>query len=117
MTLTALRSAAPEFSLRFDKKDGLITSYRYKGVDLLERGPRPDFWRAPTNNDRGGWKDLNGRGPAPRSRDYRVWKDAGPLWQVKDVHVDKVDSATARIVVNADLPGVCVYLFRHLYRS
>ena len=97
--------SGPEFSLRLDKKDGLITAYRYKGVDLLERGPRPDFWRAPTNNDRGGWKDLTGRAPAPRNRDYRVWKDAGPLWQVKDVHVEKVDAATARVVVNAELPA------------
>ena len=37
-------------------------SYRYQGVTLLERGPRPDFWRAPTNNDRGAWKVFRQRG-------------------------------------------------------
>ena len=44
------------FSVRFDKKAGVITEYRYQGVTVLERGPVPDFWRAPTNNDRGAWK-------------------------------------------------------------
>ena len=39
--------------MRFDKRAGLLTEYRYKGMAVLERGPLPDFWRAPTNNDRG----------------------------------------------------------------
>ncbi|MGH9666658.1 MAG: glycoside hydrolase family 2 TIM barrel-domain containing protein, partial [Bryobacteraceae bacterium] len=51
----------PEFALRFDKRGGVIAQYRFRGVDLLQRGPRPDFWRAPTNNDRGAWKVLRNR--------------------------------------------------------
>ena len=49
------------FSLRFDKQLGVITSYAPKGTSLLERGPRPDFWRAPTDNDNGGLKTLRER--------------------------------------------------------
>ena len=58
-------SPGKRFSLRFDKKDGVIEQYRYKGVTLLERGPAPDFWRAPTNNDRGAWKVFNASGRSP----------------------------------------------------
>src|SRR5665811_2076119 len=62
------------FSVRFDKKAGLLTEYRYQGVTVLERGPVPDFWRAPTNNDRGAWKVFRTQAcllytsPSPRDR-------------------------------------------------
>jgi beta-galactosidase len=45
--------SGPDFEVRFDKKSGLLTSYRYKGTELLARGPEPNFWRAPTDNDFG----------------------------------------------------------------
>jgi len=46
-----------DFSLSIDKKTGVITSYKKKGKELLLNGfgPRPSFWRAPTDNDYG-WK-------------------------------------------------------------
>lgn len=90
--------SGPSFSLRFDKQAGVIASYRYKGVSLLERGPRPDFWRSPTENDRGARK---GGGVS-----LDVWHNAGPEWLVKDVHVEKIDDKSARITVAAALAGV-----------
>ena len=94
------------FSARFDKRAGVITSYRYKGVRLLERGPRPDFWRAPTDNDRGAWKNLCNRGAIRPENNIYVWQNAGPEWQVKDVRVERSGGNSAKIVVNADLPAV-----------
>lgn len=96
----------PEFSLRFDKNAGVITDYRYRSVTLIERGPRPDFWRAPTNNDRGAWKVFQQRAKADKSLDITLWKEAGPLWQVRDVRIQKVDDSSARVVVTAELPVV-----------
>ncbi len=46
-----------DFELTFDKQAGLITSFRSKGRALLERGPRLNFWRAPTENDLNTWGD------------------------------------------------------------
>src|ERR1019366_2253147 len=86
-----------------DKKDGVITQYRYKGVDLLERGPRPDFWRAPTNNDRGAWKVVRQRAQTDKSVDLELWRDAGPRWDVKEVRVEKLDDSSARVTVDAAL--------------
>jgi beta-galactosidase len=94
------------FSLRFDKKEGLITEYRYKGVTLLERGPRPDFWRAPTNNDRGAWKGFSARALTDKSLDIFLWREAGPRWDVKDARVEKLDDGAARVTVRSDLPVV-----------
>lgn len=41
------------FDLLFSKGKGGLVSYRYGGKELLKRIPRPNFWRAPTDNDRG----------------------------------------------------------------
>jgi beta-galactosidase len=45
------------FSLAIDSKSGLINSYKVNGNELLLNGfgPRPAFWRAPTDNDYG-WR-------------------------------------------------------------
>jgi beta-galactosidase len=106
------------FSMRFDKQAGLMTSYKYQGVTLLERGPAPDFWRAPTNNDRGAWKVFRERAASNKAQNIELWRDAGPRWVVKDVRVETVDDSTARVVVQADLPVVGAhYAIRYTIRG
>ena len=41
------------FSVRFSYAEGRMVSYRYCGQEMLKAGPMPNFWRAPTDNDRG----------------------------------------------------------------
>ena len=41
------------FGALFNDRVGGLISYRYGGVELLKSVPRPNFWRAPTDNDRG----------------------------------------------------------------
>lgn len=48
----------PEFSVLFSRQYGGIQSYRYGttadgGRDLLKSTPKPNFWHAPTSNERG----------------------------------------------------------------
>ena len=92
------------FSVRFDKQAGLITSYKSQGVTVLERGPAPDFWRAPTNNDRGAWKSIAEHGTPGAAMNIQLWRDVAPRWSVKDVHVETVNDSMARVLVKADLP-------------
>ena len=47
----AYRFQGKDFSLRIDKTTGLISSMEYFGEELLKASPRPNFWRAPTDND------------------------------------------------------------------
>ncbi len=56
------------FSVMFSREKGNITSYKYGGKEMLfGLGlPRPNFWRAPVENDRG--NNLAGR--------YAQWKIA-----------------------------------------
>lgn len=42
-----------EVQLVFSKRSGALTDYRFKGRSLLVKGPNPQFWRAPTDNDFG----------------------------------------------------------------
>ncbi len=43
------------FKVSFDKESGLITSYQWNGTEYLvnKAGPKPNFWRAPLDNDYG----------------------------------------------------------------
>lgn len=39
------------FSVKFDKSRGILTSFKSKETELLEKGPQLNFWRPPTDND------------------------------------------------------------------
>lgn len=54
-----------DFELTFDKKNGEISAYTFQGKKLLEQAPRPNFWRAPTDNDYG----------ARLPEKLKVWKE------------------------------------------
>ncbi len=64
-----------------EKWSGVLASYQINGKHLLNRGPEPDFWRAPTDNDYGNgmpWK-LN------------IWRTASQNRVVKSVKVSQSD--------------------------
>lgn len=46
-----LKAAGSNFSIYFDKGNGQISDYNYRGKKLLEKGPELSFWRAPIDND------------------------------------------------------------------
>jgi len=50
---THIQFAGRDFVLNFRRSDGALTSWQYRGRELVESPLRPDFWRAPTDNDRG----------------------------------------------------------------
>ena len=101
-----VRISGREFALVFDRLNGVMTSYSYRNVKLLERGPLPDFWRAPTDNDIGAWKSLGNAARTDPALDILAWRSAGPGWKVTDVQVKRVDETSATITVQALLPRV-----------
>ena len=60
-TMDGWNFSGDHFSLSIDKKEGRIGEYQYKGNNLISKGfgPRPDFWRAPVNNDFGNGMPRN----------------------------------------------------------
>jgi beta-galactosidase len=63
----------PEFEVIIHRGSGQIIAYRYQGKDLLLKGPRPNFWRPPTDNDYG----------ARLQERLGVWKDAGAFMRIR----------------------------------
>ena len=61
-----------KFLIDFSRTTGFITYYEYKGKAMLERGTdiRPNFWRAPTDNDMGA--NLQNKMAIWKNPDYRL---------------------------------------------
>lgn len=81
-------------TLVVDKARGTLTDYRVADRRLLTEGPVPNFWRAPTDNDRGrGTHDA-----------LRTWRSAGAERSVNAVTVEQPSAAEVVIEVAATLP-------------
>jgi beta-galactosidase len=66
-----------DFAALFDKKAGTLASLRSKDVELIETPLRPDFWRAPSDNDRG--RDM--------AKSQGIWRDAHVGARLQEVTV------------------------------
>lgn len=62
-----------EFSLLFSKAAGILTSYCWRGEEMLFSQPQMNFWRAPTDNDMG----------CKMPFDFAKWKTAGMYARMK----------------------------------
>ena len=90
-----LTVAGEGFAVVFDMTAGKIKSYKAGGEELLLEGPRPDFWRAPTDNDYGnGMQKRN----AP-------WREAGKNAVLKSAHVSQPGMGSAGVKFTFDIPG------------
>jgi beta-galactosidase len=84
------------FTVRFDAAGGTIVSWTSDGTELISSGPRPNFWRAPTDNDRGnGWPERC----AP-------WKAATANWEVTAVAVARKGPAEIEVRFDGSLAEV-----------
>lgn len=64
--------AAGNVEFTFCRQSGNLVSWKKAGEELLAAPMAPNFWRAPTDNDRGN-----------READRcKVWKDAGKTWKI-----------------------------------
>jgi beta-galactosidase len=81
------------FSVAFDKKAGVMSSFKKGETEMLLSGPIPNFWRAPTDNDFGNGLDKRSR----------VWRSAGETRKVSSVVVAQKSKNSAEVVFNFDL--------------
>ncbi len=84
MTASGDTVRGANFEIVFDPKAGAMKSWKVDGRELLLAGFRPDFWRAPVENDRGNgmirknaiWR-YAGRDWAPTTRGFEPTRDGG----------------------------------------
>ncbi len=93
-----VKFTGPDFTVMFDKTTGTFHEYTYKGVKLIQRGPLPDFWRAPTDNDRGALKSLR---PSSPESGISVWKTN--QWRVTGARVRRADKESAELTFDGRL--------------
>jgi beta-galactosidase len=101
-----VKFSGPDFAMTFDTTVGFIVDYYYKGVRLLERGPRPDFWRAMTDNDTGSTRYLSFFPSKDPNLGFKIWREQGAGWIIDTTTVDSVDKTSARITVRGKLPEI-----------
>lgn len=84
-----------DFVLEFNRRSGLVTRYEANGRQLLKDGAslRPNFWRAPTDNDFG----------AGLQRRYEAWKN--PEMKVESFE-SRMDGNQAVVNVTFDIKSL-----------
>jgi beta-galactosidase len=85
-----------DFTVRFDVATGTISSWLAGGTEFVAAGPRPNFWRAPTDNDRG--NEMPER-CAP-------WKDASRNWNLSSSAVHQIGPARVEVRFEGTYPDV-----------
>ncbi|MEO3755229.1 glycoside hydrolase family 2 TIM barrel-domain containing protein [Streptomyces sp. B6B3] len=94
VTGTAITVTGEDFAVTISRSTGEITAYEAMGVRLVSAGPAPNFWRAPTDIDRGnGQQDRNA-----------TWRHAGTDRTVTGVTVERRSRRAVRVAVTGTLP-------------
>jgi beta-galactosidase len=75
------------FAASIDKATGSLNSYVFRDTELIASPLIPNFWRVPTDNDRGN------KMPERLS----VWKSAGATRKVRDIRTKSLDNGSASI--------------------
>lgn len=84
-----------EFSIGIDKRSGSIASYNLHGKELLTSALEPNYWRAPTDNDRGN----------EMPRRLGVWQLAAAHRTTTSVKAEQVSANVVRVTAESTLPA------------
>jgi len=87
-----------DFAVSFDLVKGGMNSLVFAGKEMLNdgKGPEPNFWRAPTDNDFGNGLDK---------RD-KVWRKAGENKKLTGSKVTKISENQVNVELTFDIPGL-----------
>jgi len=84
-----------DFKVTIGRQSGAMESLRFSGRQLITSPLVPNFWRPPSDNDRG-----NGM-----HRRQGIWRNAGPGRTVTKVTAEQLESQVVRITAQAKLPA------------
>ncbi len=102
-----LEGEAEDFEAAFDLTTGELIRYRFHGVDLITSGPKPNFWRAPTDNDYG-WEMPRLLGAwKPAMRDAELLRVEAAQHSDRDAVVD----VAYRLPVGGSVQEISYHVF------
>lgn len=94
-TGTKLEIKGNNLKVVFDLSAGVMESLVFRGKEYLLQGPRPDFWRPPTDNDYGYGMDKR----------FGVWKKAGERAVVKKADISQPEMDKVMVTLSYDIPA------------
>lgn len=96
---SVIKVSGKNFAIDFNRRNGLMQSYKVDGIEYIKQGYalRPDFWRAPTDNDYG----------ADFPKRLLNWKRATYNgFYLLDYKIEDTAPEIARLTMRYDLPEV-----------
>lgn len=75
-----------DFKITFNKEKGQLTSYYFKGKNLIKKAADVNFWRAPSDNDFGANTQVK----------FRAWKDVATTYKATTT-VEKLNNNSLTI--------------------
>ena len=99
-----VKVTSPRMQFVFNKKSGLVTSYKVNGTEYFTEGfgIQPNFWRAPNDNDYG-----NGQ---PKRE--QIWKQSSKNFKVADV-ITEADGNNTVLTANYLLAAGNLYIVKY----
>ncbi|MEN8120460.1 MAG: glycoside hydrolase family 2 TIM barrel-domain containing protein [Bacteroidota bacterium] len=93
-----LKISNSKVQVSFNKDKGQLVSFIYDGNELIKdgNGPKPNFWRAVTDNDFGNHMETKNI----------EWKKASLFAKVSNISTSKVSNNLIEVKINYFLPGV-----------
>ena len=100
-----LTLSTEEFELILALDKGIMTSYTFKGVQLIKQGGQINFWRAPVDNDYG----------ANTPMIYKEWKDIGQSeadieYEIKTKSSNEIEVSFKQHILNGDSELIQSYI-------
>lgn len=90
-----------KFSVSFDSKSGLLSSYLLKGTEIIQSHLQPHFWRAATDNDIGNSQQIR----------CEVWQHAFDDARLDSLQVDRMSDDVWTVKTAHYLPSVDAQYF------
>jgi len=90
-----LEVGGTDMLLIFNLENGKLESFKYRDKDILLKGPEPDFWRPPTDNDYGYGMDTK----------LGIWKKAGEGLKVTGADIRQPGLGKVVVVFRYDIMG------------
>ncbi len=81
------------FTVTFDKATGSLSTWVYQDTPLMASALKPNFWRAPTDNDRGG----------KMPKRCGIWKKAALQAEVVEFSIEQIKPQAVKVTVKTKL--------------
>lgn len=85
------------FRAQFDKLTGWLSNYSVDGTELLQAGARPEFWRAPIDND----FDISAYHGS-----LNTWQWVGRSAELAEIKTERLDRSSVKVSTIHRLPGI-----------